>query len=549
MEIDREAIAQVFLAESEEHLHEMEEALIALENSPEDQESLQTIFRVVHTIKGNASCLGFQYLTNFTHVLEDMLDQLRKRQIPVATSLITLLLQSVDALREIIPDTVSGNESIQPAHSSLLNHLTGYASPALEAGPSNDLPEVERVAETGPARPSHLLGRSGTLRIDIEKLDRMLTLTSEISIARERLKQTVGKLDARGGQEILEADLEVDRLYLELQEMIMKIRMVPVGPIFRRYIRTVRDLAATHGKLARLDIEGADVEADTRVIEQLTDPLTHMIRNAIDHGIEPAELRQSSGKDPCGRITLRACHDSGSIVIQLSDDGCGLNRKRILERARLLRLIADASEMTDQEVFQLIFKPGFSTSENVTDLSGRGIGMDVVRRNIESLRGIVELDSREGEGTTISIRLPLTLAIIDGFKVGVSRETYIIPMEAVIECLEMPEEARNGPHGSGIINLREQPLPFIRLRDMFALGSSSPDRENIVVVQHNDKKVGILVDAVLGESQAVIKPLGKMFRGVSGISGSTILGNGAVALILDVPALLRQAVARPMETI
>jgi two-component system chemotaxis sensor kinase CheA len=391
--------------------------------------------------------------------------------------------------------------------------------------------------------------RSDTLRIDIEKLDRMLTLTSEVSIARERLKQTVEKLAARGGQEILEADMEVDRLYLELQEMIMKIRMVPVGPIFRRYIRTVRDLAAANGKLARLDIEGVEVEADTRVIEQLTDPLTHMIRNAIDHGIEPAEVRQSKGKDPCGRITLRACHDSGSIVIQLSDDGCGLNRKRILERARSLGLIADAGEMADQEVFRLIFKPGFSTSENVTDLSGRGIGMDVVRRNIESLRGIVELESREGEGTTISIRLPLTLAIIDGFKVVVSRETYIIPMETVIECLEMPEEARNGPHGSGIINLREQPLPFIRLRDMFALGSSSPARENIVVVQHNNKKVGILVDNVLGESQAVIKPLGKMFRGLSGISGSTILGNGAVALILDVPALLRQAMQQEFEPV
>ena len=544
MEIDREAILQVFLAESDENLCLMEETLVALEARPDDQQLLRTILRVAHTLKGNASCLGFHALTDFTHVLEDLLQRLVSQALRPTATLVTLLLRAVDALREMVPEAVSGVEDLQPSHRTILKQLSNEAVNAkLEAPhepgvsqPKEDLSKKQELAQLSNVK-------KGTLRVDVDKLDRMLTLTGEISIARGRLRQAVETLDGRGKQEILEADLEADRLCLELQEMVLKIRMVPVDPIFRRYIRTVRDLAVEHEKLARLSIEGADVEVDTRVIEQLTDPLTHMIRNAIGHGIEPAAVRRKKGKDPCGLITLRAYRDSSTIVIQLSDDGGGLNRKAILERARTLGFVKEGDEITDREVCQLIFKPGFTTAANVTDLSGRGIGMDIVRRNIESLRGTVELDSWEGRGTCITIRLPLTLAIIEGLQVGVDRETYIIPMEAVIECLEMPEEERSGTHGSGIIYRREQPLPYICLRDVFDLGISAPGRENIVVVQHNDRRAGILVDAVYGEGQAVIKPLGKMFRGLPGIAGSTILGNGAVALILDVPALLRQAVA------
>jgi two-component system chemotaxis sensor kinase CheA len=286
------------------------------------------------------------------------------------------------------------------------------------------------------------------------------------------------------------------------------------------------------------------VEVDTRVIEHLRDPLTHMIRNAVDHGIEPPHARKARGKDPCGRVTLRACHEAGSIVIQVADDGAGLDRERIIERARSLGIVAEPEKLPDAEIYGLIFEAGFSTAETVTDLSGRGVGMDVVRRNVDALRGSVGIDSRQGEGTSITIRLPLTLAIIEGFGVGVGEETYVIPLEAVLECVELPAQEQIQSNGHGVIYLRGRALPYLRLRTLFALGDRAPFRENIVVVQHGGGQAGIAVDALYGASQAVIKPLGELFEGLPGIAGSTILGNGRVALILDVPSLLREAVGR-----
>lgn len=547
LEIDREAILQTFLIESEEHFSMMEEALVALEARPEDDELLQTIFRLAHTIKGSASCLGLQTLTGFAHGLEDLLEKLRDRTIGVTDNLITLLLQAVDALKQMAPDAVTGLEEMHPAHRAVLQQLVQESQKTQdhEALPGDaatsqldeSLSQAAQVIQPGN-------GQRKTLRIDIEKLDQMLTLTGEISIARGRLRQMVEKIDARARQEIFEADQDVERLSLELQELIMKSRMVPVGPVFRRYIRVVRDLATTLGKQVSLSIEGADVEVDTRIIEHLTDPLTHLIRNAIDHGIEPPDLREAQGKEPCGTITLRAYYDSSNIIIQLSDDGSGLNRKRILERASALGIIAEAEELSDQQIYRLIYKAGFSTAQDVTDFSGRGVGMDIVRRNIEALRGSVEITSRDGEGAIITIRLPLTLAIIDGFKVGVDEKTYIIPMETVLECIELPEDHRYCADENGVVNLRGQPLPYIRLRQFFDLGGTACSRESIVVVQHNDQQAGIVVDSIYGESQAVIKPLGKMFQQSSNISGCTILGSGDVALILDVSRILHQVTER-----
>jgi two-component system chemotaxis sensor kinase CheA len=349
----------------------------------------------------------------------------------------------------------------------------------------------------------------------------------------------------RTKEDLLEAHRQGDMRFVDLQELIMKIRMVPIGPMFRQYIRAVRDVAQTSQKIARLAIEGANAEVDTTVIEHLKDPLTHMIRNAMDHGIEPPAKRKEAGKDPCGCITLRASHEAGSVVIQVEDDGAGLNRQKILEKAISRGMISDGRNLSDEEVYRFIFEPGFSTAEKVTELSGRGVGMDVVRRNIEALRGSVAVESREGKGTTITLRLPLTLAIIDGFGVGVGEETYVIPLEAVIECLEIPAESRERQNSQGVINLRGKPLPCLRLRDFFGLKGTPPKRESIIVVHQGNKQVGLVVDILYGENQAVIKPLGKMFNALRAVSGSTILGNGRVALILDVPALLRDATGRP----
>ncbi|MDC4226130.1 MAG: chemotaxis protein CheA [Candidatus Manganitrophus sp.] len=313
--------------------------------------------------------------------------------------------------------------------------------------------------------------------MDIDRLDRLLNLAGEVAIAQGRLGQL---LEWKGGQErdLLEAHQEANRLFIDLQEQVMKIRMVPVGPIFRPHLRTVRDIARAHGKSARLSLEGEEVEVDTTVIEHLKDPLIHMIRNALDHGIEPPDRRKALGKDPCGRLVLRAFHDAGSIVIQLEDDGAGLNRRRIIEKALSKGMIASAEGLSDEEVYRFIFEPGFSTAEAVTDLSGRGVGMDVVKRNIDALRGSISVESKEGKGTTITFRLPLTLAIIEGFAVGVGSETYLLPLEAVAECLELPREESVHPNGDGVISLRGRPLPYLHLRSLFHLvGKPTPPAE------------------------------------------------------------------------
>lgn len=549
MNIDHEAILQTFLDESEEELRRMEEALVALETQPESEETLQTIFRVAHTLKGNAASLGFPHVASFAHAVEDTLQRLRDRTIPVSGDLITLLLRAVDALQQMVLVAVAGNEEMQPAHAELIRLLgrAGVLAPEEKERTAAALALTERRQRSWGRRKEDLhtwKDRGRTLRVDLEKLDRILNLTGEIAIARGRLRQMLEERVGRAGEEVLEAHLEADRLYLDLQELVMKARMVPVGPTFRQYVRTLRDMAAATGKSVRLQIEGEDVEVDTRVIEHLRDPLTHMVRNAVDHGIEPPQVRQAQGKDPYGRVTLRAYHEAGSIVIQVADDGTGLDRERIVARARSLGIVTEPEKLGDSEIYQLVFEPGFSTAETVTNLSGRGVGMDVVRRNIDALRGSMAIDSRPGEGTILTIRLPLTLAIIEGFGVGVGDETFVIPLEAVLECVELPAEEQGQSNGRGVISLRGRPLPYLRLRHLFALGGQAPGRENIVVVQHGSGQAGIAVDVLYGASQTVIKPLGELFQGLPGIAGSTILGNGRVALILDVPGLLREAVGR-----
>jgi two-component system chemotaxis sensor kinase CheA len=343
----------------------------------------------------------------------------------------------------------------------------------------------------------------------------------------------------------LETHRDTDRLFLDLQEQIMEARLVPLGPIFRRYQRTVRDLGVTLGKEVALVVEGDEVEVDMTVVEHMRDPLTHMIRNALDHGIEHPEVRALAGKDACGVITLRARRESGSILIQIEDDGGGLDRDRIRQVATSRGF--DVSRLRDADLTSLIFAPGFSTAEAVTDLSGRGVGMEVVRRNVDLLRGTITVESEPHRGTTVSIRVPLTLAIIDGFQVGAGDQTYVVPLDAIVECMELPTSARHHGSADGVLNVRGQAVPLLHLGALFGGTSAGARRENVVVVKHDDRLAGLAVDALLGQSQTVVKPLSKMFRGLSGIAGSTILGSGRVALILDVPALLREATLRQAQ--
>jgi two-component system, chemotaxis family, sensor kinase CheA len=546
MEIDDDLLVQTFAAESEENLVAIEQALITLERDPDDEEALRAIFRAAHTIKGNAATLGFRTVAEFAHLFEDVLDRLRKREIRFATAIASELLGAVDVIRQSIPGAIAGqtalSENAPAVAAALRQHVTG-APGAPAAAPAREPGGGSSAAAAGSHLGPELAARS--LRVDVEKLDRMLRLAGEIAVARGRQRALL-EASGQGGTEALEAHHETDRLFLDLQEQIMQARMVPVGPVFRRHERTVRDIALAHGKQAQLVVEGDDVEVDTAVVEHMRDPLTHMIRNALDHGLEPPGRRAAVGKPRAGRVTLRARRDAGSIVIEVADDGAGLDLDRI-RRVAAERGI-DTSRLREADLKALIFHPGFSTAPEVTDLSGRGVGMEVVRRNVELLRGTIAVDSEPGAGTTVSIRLPLTLAIIDGFSVGVGEETYVVPLDAVVECLELPPEAGGRKAGCGIIDVRGAALPFLRLRELFDLPAAAPGRENVVVVRQagelGGQLAGIAVDALFGRSQTVIKPLGQMFRGVPGVAGSTIQGSGRIALILDVPALLREATAR-----
>ena len=528
---DRQQLIDAFVAETDDVLNEMEQLFLRLEQTPEDDQLLHEIFRGVHTLKGNASCLQFDDLTQFAHVMEELLDGMREGRIDANAAGVSQLLEALDALRDVAVRSVNGNGALTDQQQDLLLLLAAWAG----SGVTNNQPGADR--DTSVQQPAPAARSARTLRVGIEKLDRMLDLAGEIATVRGNVRQLVEETSR--DEKTLDAVRELDRLSFDLQEAIMNVRLVPVGPSLRHFHRVVRDLAASQGKRAMLVLEGEDVEVDTTVIEQLKDPITHMIRNAIDHGLEQPQTRADHGKNAVGTIRITALHQSGGIVFRLSDDGAGLNEHRIAERTRALGF--DPERLTRQELWNMTLRPGFSTAAEVTDLSGRGVGMDVVRRNVESLRGTLNIDSQTGAGTTIDIRLPLTVAVIDGFAVGVSEETYVIPIDTIIECTEMPAGTEENVPATGIIDLRGEPLPFLRIQKIFGLDASTRERENVVVVEHESGRAGIVVDKLFGSAQVVMKPMGRFLRQVPGVAGSSILGNGRVALILDIQEIIRRA--------
>ncbi|MXV08869.1 MULTISPECIES: chemotaxis protein CheA [unclassified Xanthomonas] len=403
------------------------------------------------------------------------------------------------------------------------------AAAAMAGAPAAAAPTA---ASAGTAKAAGARGEGGSIRVDADKLDRMIDLVGELIIA---VASTGANAQRTGDAQLLESTSILAGLVEEVRESALQLRMVKIGGTFSRFHRVVHDVARELGKDIVLVVNGEDTELDKSVVEKIADPLTHLVRNAMDHGIEPAEVRQARGKPVRGTVRLNAFHDSGSIVIQISDDGGGLNRDRILAKALERGLIEPGRLLSDREVFALIFEPGFSTAEKVTNLSGRGVGMDVVKRNIAALRGSVDISSQQDVGTTISVRLPLTLAIINGFQVGVGKSVFVVPLDVVEECVEFAPN-----YQSEYIDLRGNVLPYVRLRSLFAIAGAPPARESIVVIRQGAQRFGLVVDTLLGEWQTVIKPLSKVFAQVKGISGSSILGSGGVALILDVPSLLGQ---------
>ena len=712
---------QTFFAESAELLQQMEEALLRVEREDDKSESINAIFRAAHTIKGSAGLFGLDHVVAFTHVLESVLDRVRRGELALDSDLVAHFLGGGDHIGRLLEQVAAGiaepDAATRAAGEAILERLRSYmeqadsgaAAPAVAGTAAPEDTAVDRVgseqwhislrfgrdvlrsgldplsflrylsnlgkvvhtetiadalpamadmdpescylgfeigflsrsdkrtiesvfdfvkddcqiqilppksrisAYTGliaqlpeedqrigemlvacgtltpheleaalaiqagePPEASRTIGQilvgenvvrpavvdaalakqkqvkdkkqaeASYLRVDAEKLDSFINMVGELIIA----GAATGMLAQKSGiGELLESASTMSRLVEEVRDMALQLRMVQIGATFNRFQRVVRDVSKEIGKDIELVISGAETELDKTVVEKIGDPLTHLVRNAMDHGIESAGLRAERGKPARGRVSLNARHESGCIVIEVTDDGGGLNRDKLLAKGIEKGLVGANQQLSDGEIYKLIFEAGFSTAEAVTNLSGRGVGMDVVRRNIDALRGSIELESQLGRGTTVRIRLPLTLAIIDGFAVGVDKSSFIVPLDMVLECIELAPEHRRGAGSRNYVNLRGEVLPFVRLRELFEVDGEPPRRENIVVVQYGSRKAGLVVDRLLGEFQTVIKPLAPMFGHVKSIGGSTILGTGEVALILDLPGLIAEATDRETREI
>jgi len=545
VEIDRSFIVDIFTDEAEENLRAMEEAFVVLESTPDDTETLKAIFRAAHTLKGNAAGLGFTALARFAHTVEDVLDRLRTGTTVLTTPLATTLLRTVDSLRRLVKDALRGVDQLRSDDIEVLGALALESSGGRAAEP---LPEAmqpapdNRRAGAGRRVTDDATGtEKRSVRVGVDKLDRLMTLTGEIAVARGRLAEALERAAKVARlEEVTEAHRSADRLLLDLQEEVMRTRMIPLGPTMRQFARTVRDVATATRKQVDFALEGEDVDVDISVVEHLRDPLTHIVRNAVDHGIEMPEARVEAGKEPRGRILMRAWHEAGFIAVQVQDDGAGLDRRRLVEQAKTRGYGADVEQYEDRDLYRLILDPGFSTADQVTEISGRGVGMDVVRRNVEALRGSIAIDSHFGSGTTFTIRVPLTLAIVRGLSVGTDGQTYIVPLDNVIECLEFPRVDDTLAAGRGVLDLRGQPLPYVRLRDVLLLGQACPSEENVLVLEHGGQQIGLVVDSLLGESETVIKPLSRVLGEVPCVAGTAIGRDGQVALILEVDGLMRE---------
>nr|AUN37515.1 signal transduction histidine kinase CheA [uncultured bacterium] len=434
------------------------------------------------------------------------------------------------------PQSVSA-KSIEPEPSPLPEPT---AAPQTFAPARSITPAPSRAASEVPATARASATRDATVRVPSEKLDRLVNLVGELVMNQSRLTQVAGRCNLPDLAVPVE---EIERLVSELRDNVLGIRMMPIGTTFSRFKRLVHDLSRELGKEIELVTEGAETELDKTVIDQLGDPLVHLIRNSIDHGIECGDARAAAGKPRQGTIRLAATHVGSNVIVTISDDGKGLDTTALRAKAIEKQLIAPDAVLSEKETFNLIFLPGFSTAKQITSVSGRGVGMDVVKRQIDGLRGSIAIRSELGQGTTIALTLPLTLAIIDGLLVSLGDDQFIIPMSLVLENVDLSRADRGRNNGRNVVAVRGELIPYLRLRDLFGSASPELDVEKVVIVRHEDQRVGLVVDRVLGSHQTVIQSLGKFYRNITSVSGATIMGDGRVALILDLAGLLRAAAA------
>ncbi|MCH7674109.1 chemotaxis protein CheA [candidate division KSB1 bacterium] len=566
-----------FTAEAEDMLTATEEAFLILDKDPTNQEQLGEAFRALHSFKGNAGFFGYGDLEKLSHQAETALDKIRLGEIGGDSQLFSLLLEILDFLRDGVEQAVEGRQPTIAALPGLTNLLQGnvarlesikakkpkgepQADKPEKASESNEAkervkkpaPQAKKTAPkanskaTAPA-PARKAAQRQSIRVDIEKLEMLLDLVGELVIAEAMVAQNPDL------KELLNVSLDrfeksashLNKITRDLQDIATSIRMIPLSATFRRMIRLVRDLAHKTGKKVDLEIIGEEIEVDKTVIEKITDPLVHMIRNSIDHGIATPESRKKLGKPETGHLLLEAKYVGGEVWISIKDDGQGLNREKILERAIEKGLVeGDGLDIPDAQIWQLIFQPGFSTAEKVTAVSGRGVGMDVVRRNIEDIRGKVDIVCVPGEGTEVILRIPLTLAIIDGMLIRVGRSLYIIPIIAIRETIKAKyKDITTMMDGQEIINIRGNLYPIVRLHEFYGIEPSSTELTEgiLMIVENAGRRFCLFVDELIGQQQIVIKGLSEYIGQVKAISGCTILGDGKVCLIIDIATLADRA--------
>ena len=574
---DMKEIVESFLIETKEILEKLDFDLLELEKRPEDSDLLNQIFRSFHTIKGTSGFLGLEKLPHVTHKAEDILNKLRKGEVKLSTHLMDGIILGYDTIKGLLKKIeIDKNEDFNTDEAnSTLEHLISE----IEGGAvADEIVEVKNLTDGLDQKAKEILAadasfsepkqnvvkqevkkttqtatvQENTIRVDVDRLDDLLDIVSEIVLGRNRLSQVNSKfaIENEGttfSKDFGEVTKQIDLMTTELQLVVMKLRMIKIGKIFNRYPRLVRDLCRDLGKEVELVIKGEDTEVDKNLIEEINDPLVHLIRNSVDHGVENPEIRKNAGKNPKGTVILSAEHVGNNIVITIEDDGKGIDPNVIREKAIEKGLVTRerAKEFSRQEMMNLIFLPGFSTAEKVSNVSGRGVGMDVVKTNVAKLRGIINIESETGKGTKIIIKLPLTLAIISGMIVKALGDFLVIPLGSVIEVLRVNKEQINSIKGKEVIKLRDSVLPLVTLDYLLAGKSNGRKKEEqewqyVVEVGIAEKRYGIKVDELIGQQEVVIKSLGSYLGKIDGVAGSTIMGDGTVVMILDIIELFNR---------
>jgi two-component system, chemotaxis family, sensor kinase CheA len=543
-----------FLVEAREHLASIESCVLLIEKNPSDLEAIHSVFRGFHTIKGLAGFLEFHEIRDVAHDVETLLDLARNERLAMIADVIDVVLESADYLKESVAavESALGGVAVPAADPSALRARirsvteTGE-TPEPSTAPGSVPPPPSGVREPAEAaRPTAPAGKSGdvlSVRVDTAKLDYLLDMVGEMVIAQSLVRHNPGLASLPDTR--LQGDLaQLARITGEVQRTTMSMRMLPIGQLFQRTARLVRDLARKAGKVVELETVGEETELDKNIAEELADPLMHMVRNAIDHGIELPQARTAAGKPATARLRLAAYHQGGQIVVEIGDDGRGLDREKILAKAREKGLVEDGAVLSDSEVHHLIFEPGFSTAAQVTDISGRGVGMDVVRKHVQKLRGRIDIQSRAGSGATFFLKLPLTLAIIEGLVVMVGAYRYIVPIFSVREMFRPAPGAVATVQGRDeMVLVRGRLLPIVRLYRRFGVRprSEDPYQGLLVVAECEGRQFCLLVDDLVGKQEVVIKSLGESLKNIAGVAGAAILGDGRVGLILDMEGVLRGA--------